>query len=446
MAMKTKNPIPNFTMPATYSRSWMKQTTAAGHIISRKRRRHAGPAPWPPGSNLTLGYEPPAAGNRRWHTWCYQQWTQLLAPSDRAAWEAAAVTMSIVNFKGKTITPNGFQLFIWWQSYQAFGCWVPLSPFTPGNYSIDNTPTDPTWAKLTPTAVSITDTTPPTFTIAFTATAIDGTFAVFVDATPSVETGCKNPTSHWHRVPPTLPNVYTPNMFSANVTTGHPVPPWTATPTYSAPDWLGNGVYLVGAALGGLDTIRAGISSTTYNLSTSFSIAGLVANTATTIAWGIQSTGARYALLLTTINPSTGLPYPNGHPHFFIASFTSWTSAPTYLGTGLDALSTWTGMHPYSMTRDGTNDSVSTPAGNLFNAVASPPSTDVGLSADLGTSQAYGPFTVAGPINYWSAQFNYQNIFENPAISGPRAAKLILGAVPGNNLRHSDPAPFTLSL
>ena len=151
--------------------------------MRRLTAHKARPRPWPAGSGDTTGLEKPAQGNRRWHSWIYHGWKDTLTPTDRAAWIAAAPDFTIKNNKGLPKTPNGYQLFTWWHSYEVNTGWQPLTPFDPTAYTLTIAPPNPAWTKPTVSNIAVTSTSP-TLDLNFDCDLDATKFAAWIQITP----------------------------------------------------------------------------------------------------------------------------------------------------------------------------------------------------------------------------------------------------------------------
>ena len=455
--MKTQNPIPAYVPTTRTPRAWTKGRNAAANLIRGIQRKKQPRPRWPAGSGDTTGLQHSADANRLWHSQLYFAWTHTIGPTERAAYEAAATTFSLLNNKGQHKTPNGFQLFLWWNSYTAYDTWGPPYPWVYYPDFWDDVPPDASWPKPVPRNIQLLDATPPTFTISWTNDTDLGNYFAFLQLTKATSPGNTTPTSHWQRLGPLNILPYQPELFAPHYTTTYAVPPWTSTPTYTPAGWHYTLPFLSPIDVAAMESIRAGISAQTYQIVASAAI-GYQAIDEQMFTWGIDpATGARLQLVAQWIDPSTGLPYTDGIPRFCIYSYTTWTEGKTLASTPLPWPANLPGQQPYTITRDYTVDTVITPAGTISrgNGGSLPP-TDCGLDGQgiynpvpphtpmAGTS--FGTYSVYGPLHGWYSTAYYQAIIENPAKPGPRGLRLTLGANYEVNMLHSDWIQTTISL
>jgi hypothetical protein len=188
------------------------------------------------------------------------------------------------------------------------------------------------------------------------------------------------------------------------------------------------------------------MSVQTYRIITTMGATHVVVSAAM-LSWGIDpGSGARTGLILTWNDPATNIPYVDGHPRFFVVTYSSWTSTFTAATTGL----AWPGyvgnLQSYVVTRDYTTDTVATPAGTITHANGgSLPPTDAGLDASFNNVR-WSSYNFAGPLHMYQCTANYQGVIENPANPGPRGLRLTLGANYEVNMLHSDWIEATISL
>jgi hypothetical protein len=444
--VKTKNPVPAYVPTTRTPRSWTHSKNAAGYFILQRLARVQRRPSWPAGSGDTTGLQHPADANRLWHSQLNYAWKNTIGATERAAYEAAAATFSLLNNKGQHKTPNGFQLFVWWNSYTAGDTWGPPYPWVFYPDFWDDVPPQSTWPKPTPYQITLVDSTPPYFTINYKCDSDLTNYYAFLQLTNAAKPGGKTPTSHWQRLGPVQIYSTYPNYFTPGYTIATPVPPWTAAPGYNAANWNVHAGVLSFLGTPVNQSIRAGASLQTYSITANIGLAVLSLNVPM-LTWGINpSTGARLALLCTHYDPTTHVIYADGHSRFFLVSFTSWSSAFTLLTAGLAWTTTDANVHSYTVTRDYTTDTVATPAGTItYNNGGSLPTTDAGIDASFSIySLTY--YALGGPLHWWTTTANYQAIIENPANHGPRGLRLTLGANYEVGTLHSDWAETSISL
>ena len=444
--MLIKNPIPAYFLPQNKPRGWFAQDSSQGNLISRHNTRKAPPRPLPAGSDPALSITPTAITNRLWHHFMCHAWKAGLTSGQRAAWSAAAPAFTIKNHYGVTKTPKGFQLFVWWNSYQPNYCWAPPYPFNPIGAGYTSDPPDSTLEKPVPDTLALDTHTPPTFKFTFNCTTDLSLMSAFLQMTRPNRAQNNPFASQWRRLGP-LPLTshagFNPTYPGAPCP---PVPPWTDSPTYTPAHWnvdTSSTVTYSGPA--STESIRAGLSQANYSVNWYARLNSSTADTNPLASWGIDpATGARYGVIIQGISPP-------GHPetwtyYYSLVSYASWTADPTILVGPSPFHMNSAASIPYSLDITDTEATFTTPYGNLVLTYGSPPpKTDAGWDQNKNeiTLESY---MVSGTAGLWSAEANYQNILENPLNPGPRAARLTLGDPDTGNNLHSDWIPATLEV
>ena len=444
--MKTKNPVPAYVPTTRTPRSWTHSKNAAGYFILQRLARVQRRPSWPAGSGDTTGLQHPVDANRLWHSQLIYAWKHTISGAERTAYEAAATTFSILNNKGQLKTPNGFELFIWWNSYTNGDTWQPPYPWVFYPDFWDDTPPNSTWPQPAPSNILLSDATPPSFTITFLNTMDLSDYYAFIQLTNAASLGGKTPTSHWSRMGPL--NIYSTSTYNflPAYTTTKPVPPWTAAPGYNSANWKVAAGVLSFLGTPTNQSITAGMSQQTYRITLNIALIVLSLNVIM-FTWGINvTTGARLALLLTHFDPITHVTFADSHSRFYLVSFTSWTSAFTVLTAAQVWTTTDANFHEYTLTRDYTTDTVTTPAGTIpYANGGSLPNTDAGIDATFAT-YSMTSYNFGAPLHQWQCSAFYQAIIENPANHGPRGLRLTLGANYEVGTLHSNWIEATINL
>jgi hypothetical protein len=362
----------------------------------------------------------------------FHAWKQELNDTQRSAWATAAHSIPILDNTGKLKTPTGFELFIWWQSYQPTWTWNPPNQlhYSPGNY--DPLPPSPSLPRPTPTGIELLSKTAPNLELHFQSTNNISYLSAFLQLTDANLPGANPLTSHWKRLTPAVILPYTPPPFRDTFTGTAPVPPWTATPTYNPANWPEAGNLLSPNATGPCQSIRAGLNATNYTISC-YTRLHAGQHTYPSLSWGINpSTGAR-----------SGWLWNNDTAQISIATYTSWTSAPTILHSWTVTLYPYPGAFTLTEVLVNGNQTTlllaSTPYGPI---TTGPQSGDTGIDSQNGLID-YSAYSCQPAQDGYTATLNYRGIIENPANPGPRAARLTLGDGSGSFI-HSLWVPFTL--
>lgn len=152
--MKTANSIPKFALPGRGKRGYAKGETYAGHTLRRLRKHHAKhrefPSPPPLGGTLMF----PADANRLFARAVWHNWKFVLTAGDRLAWTNLAATLTITNYKGVPITPTGFQLYDYFETFWKTYWYIICHAFDPTTAVLDTGPYLPWTPAATPTAIA----------------------------------------------------------------------------------------------------------------------------------------------------------------------------------------------------------------------------------------------------------------------------------------------------
>lgn len=199
---KILNLPPPYWPPPRHLRGYKITHGASGAIITKLTARHAhGPSPdyifWREISGIAL----PAY--RRWwlHT-LSTSWKTELTNAQRTAWTTLAVGVTIINAAGKSHTPNGFQLFHFYNDFTAHldGKWPP---YDLSDYAMPIKSPPPTWDP--PVAPHIVSTFAPGL----------GNLYVTADNNPAIQPHWT--TGAWRRAPTSHPSSRPGQYVSAQV-------------------------------------------------------------------------------------------------------------------------------------------------------------------------------------------------------------------------------------
>jgi len=444
--MRLKNAPPAYFISQNQPRCTVYTRNAAGNLATALRRRKAKPLPFPPGTGDPTGLQKSAALNRQWHSWLYKMWRDTLTNTQRTGWESAAPSFTITNFEGARKTPNGFQLFVWWNSYSTNASWDPPTPWSPGNYTADlNAPTH--YAPPVISNLQLTDSTPPTFTLAFDCDQDATLYTARAILTPPVLPGVTPKNSAWRRLGMT--NVTPPPApFDAAYPFNVAYPPWDVNTTgYNPAFWQVRGLRLLFTACTSRQILDTGTNALTYVASSLFHMQHQIF-VADHMVWDLDpADGSHRTLSSCYYDPNTGLPFGNGNDWLFVGYATGWYAAVTRISDPIevqaaDINATWA----TTITRTATTDTVNT-YGHILTLANERPSlkTDCGISGFPGQCTIEN-YTVTWTNAHYQAQFNYTGIIENPAAHGPRNARLVLQSGAPQPHIHSAPAPLVVNL
>ena len=157
---KIQNTPPSYWPPLQERRGYQVQINAYGPMLSRLTLRRApGPSPlfrpyWhATGINIVAWRR---ALQKRFSSF----WKTDLTNAERTLWRLQAAIITIVNYKGKTITPTGHGLFMFYSTHDAHRIpWYPKWPTDPA-YSPRRTPPSP-WNRPNPPTLTTVDTSGP---------------------------------------------------------------------------------------------------------------------------------------------------------------------------------------------------------------------------------------------------------------------------------------------
>ena len=365
----------------------------------------------------------------------YKNWFNGMTSGQRAAWDAAASTFTILNNRGQTKTPKGYEFFVYWNSYQPNYTWRPPAPFTPSPAAFTLVPPSASQTQPVPTSISLFDSTPPNFTIQFDCATDISPMSAFVQISRATDTGYAGPTRAWRRLAPVGLNFPEVPLFN---TPFHSVliPPFSTTPTYNPPDWrCQSGAIWTSYTPGPIESIATNVSTLAVDVicnRTTFNYAG---GYAPAFAWGTQSSGARTGL---QINATTS--------HVQIVSYANWTDTGSTIAGPYSYPPFTFGPRTWRIIQGPTTTMLYTPTSAIGPITGIPYLTgDVTLDGNGDGDFTY-LFQVWAPPTGYKPVFNYQAIIENPSNPGIRSCRLTLGDPDTGVTRHSLWVPFTISL
>jgi hypothetical protein len=186
--MKTLTQLPVFTKPDRGLRGWTTGTTQFGPTVRALHKHKAPHRQWPDDPFPSLPRMYPVISNRLFTRWVRTNWTLALSPTDRSNWAAQATGVTIINYKGLSKTPNGYQLYSYFEN-----AWKPFwyfagKPFDPSTANPDTTPYTPWTPPPAPFNITVTAVTARGFSYEF-----DG-LAGFAYRTPVMGTMIALPT------------------------------------------------------------------------------------------------------------------------------------------------------------------------------------------------------------------------------------------------------------
>ncbi len=172
--MKTENAIPKFSKPERGLRGWTSGTTQFGHVARHLTAHHtAGPQDpflyW-----HTIYGVKVMNSNRLLRRLLFHTWKDTLSQTNRDNWEAAALTVSIANYKDLLKVPSGYELFTWHHFFNSNLETPSGFPFNWSSITFDLDPPDPYVLPDKPNITGLIDTNPDGFTVSLDNWPTDG--------------------------------------------------------------------------------------------------------------------------------------------------------------------------------------------------------------------------------------------------------------------------------
>jgi hypothetical protein len=104
--------------------------------------------------------------NRLLHALIFHTWKDTLTPTNRANWQAAALTVSIENYRGVAKVPNGYELFTWHHTLNSVTAYPSGLPFNWPGITFQPDPPSPYVLPAAPHISGLNSSTPTSFQLA----------------------------------------------------------------------------------------------------------------------------------------------------------------------------------------------------------------------------------------------------------------------------------------
>lgn len=136
--------------PQRHLRGFLVTNGPSGPMICNLPARHAKAHDFLSNPGSVPPWERTYISNKHFHKWVSNNWQTLLSNAQRTAWEVLAATVTIRQYNGTVIVPNGFQLYQWFETTWRPAWYRPGLPFLPDVSTPDTWPYTPWTPPTTP--------------------------------------------------------------------------------------------------------------------------------------------------------------------------------------------------------------------------------------------------------------------------------------------------------